>query len=220
MTARELIASDVPSLSIDQTGRDAFHLLSDHHVKHLPVVDDRQFLGLLSEEEIFNHKLYAPLREYDFSLLRRLAVRPEEHVFEVMRIMGENRLTVLPVVDAAGQYLGLIPQNELLRSFSQAASFAEPGGIIVLGMGRRDYSLANLARLVENEDAKILGAFVTSTADSDYVEVTLKFDRLELGRILASLERHDYEIKESYAESEMADNLQERYDSLMSYLNV
>lgn len=220
MTARELIASDVPSLSVEQTGRDAFHLLSDHHVKHLPVVDGRQFLGLLSEEEIFNHKLYAPLREYDFSLLRRYAVRPEEHVFEVLRVMGENRLTVLPVVDTEGAYLGLITQNELLRGFAQAASFAEPGGVIVLSMSRRDYSLANLARLVEYEDAKILGAFVTSTADSDTVEVTLKFDRLELGRILASFERHEYEIKETFAESELADSLQERYDSLMNYLNV
>lgn len=220
MTARELIASEVPSLSVEQTGRDAFHLLSDHHVKHLPVVDGRQFLGLLSEEEIFNHKLYAPLREYDFSLLRRYAVRPEEHVFEVLRVMGENRLTVLPVVDTEGAYLGLITQNELLRGFAQAASFAEPGGVIVLSMSRRDYSLANLARLVEYEDAKILSAFVTSTADSDTVEVTLKFDRLELGRILASFERHEYEIKETFAESELADTLQERYDSLMNYLNV
>ncbi len=220
MIARDLIAHDVPSLTVEHTGRDAFHLLSDHHVKHLPVVDGHQLLGVLSEEDIFHHKLYEPLREYDFSHLRRLAVRAGEHVFEVLRMMGENRLTVIPVIDDEGHYIGLITQNELLRSFSTMASFAEPGGIVVLAMSRRDYSLATLARLVEDEDTKILSSFVTSTSESDTVDVTIKLNRQDIGRVISSFERHEYEIKETFPEAVDHDNMRERYESLMSYLNV
>lgn len=220
MTAKSLIALDIPSLSVEQTGRDAFHLLSDFHVKHLPVVDNGQLVGLLSEEDIFNHKLYDPIGSYDLSMLRRFAVLENEHIFEVIRVMGDNRLTVIPVIDREGVYLGLITQNDLLRYFAGMASFSEPGAVLVLEMERRDYSLATIARIVEEDDVKILDAFITSTRDSDYVELTLKLNRTDLGRAIASLERHGYEVKETFREIEHSDSLMERYESLMNYLNM
>jgi len=220
MNAKTLIAHDIPALSIEQTGRDAFHLLSDYHVKHLPVLDGKKLVGILSEEDVFNHKLYEPISEYDFSMLRRFAVRAEEHIFEVMRVMGDNRLTVIPVVDDEGEYLGLITQNDLLRYFAQSAAFTESGSVIVLEMNRRDYSLSTISRILEEEDVKILSSFVTSSIDPETVELTLKLNRHDLGRAIASLERHDYLVKETFGDLEIADGMQERYDSFMNYLNV
>ncbi len=220
MTAETIIAYDIPALSLEQTGRDAFHALNDHHVKHLPVVDDQRLVGIISEEDIFNHKLYEPIGEYNFSMMRRFAVRNTDHLFEVMRVMGDNRLTIIPVVDAEGRYLGLVEQNDLLRLFANSAAFIEPGGILVLEMNRRDYSLGAIARIVEEEDAKILSAFVTSGPDAETVELTLKVNRQELGRVIASLERYEYAVKEMYAEHDYSESLKERYESLMNYLNV
>jgi len=220
MTAHSLIAYDIPALHTEQTGKDAFHALNDHHVKHLPVVDGRRLVGILSEEDIFNHKLYEPIGEYDFSMLRRFAVRGKDHVFEVMRTMGENRLTVIPVVDEQGNYQGLITLSDLLRFFAGAASFTEPGGVLVLEMSRRDYSLGAIARIIEEENTRILSTFVTSGTDSETLELTIKVNSQDLSRIIAALHRYEYEVKETFAEGEYGDALRERYDSLMSYLNV
>lgn len=220
MTAKNLIAHDMPALSVDHTGRDAFHLLNDHHVKHLPVVEEGRLVGLLSEEDVFNHKLYDPIRTYDFALLRRFAVRESEHIFEVIRLMGEHRLTVLPVIDEEEHYLGLVSQNDLLRYFAHTASFTQPGAVLVLEMSQRDYSLTTIARIVEEENLKILNCFVTSAPDMEYVEVTLKLNRHDVSRVKASLERHDYEVKETFSEMEYADPMRERYESLMHYLNL
>jgi acetoin utilization protein AcuB len=221
MTAHNLIAHDIPAVTVDQTGRDAFHLLNDHHVKHLPVVDGAELVGVLSEEDIFNHKLYEPIREYDFTHLRRIAVRESDHVFDIMRIMGEHRLTVIPVINDAGEYQGLIAQNELLRYFANQASFTESGAVLVLEMSRRDYDLATIARIVEEDGVKILASFVSSgVQDPENLELTLKLNRHDLGRTIASLERHEMTVKESYGEREHSESLRERYDSLMAYLNV
>ena len=220
MTAQSLIALDIPSLSVEQTGRDAFHMLSDFHVKHLPVVDEGRLVGLLSEEDIFNHKLSDPIGSFDLSMLRRFAVNGNEHIFEVMRVMGDNRLTVIPVIDEEGMYLGLISQNDLLRYFANTASFTEAGAVLVLDMPRRDYSLATITRIVEENDVKVLNAFVTSSSDPENVEVTLKLNRHDLGRVIASLERHSYEVKEMFGEVEHSDGMRDRYESFMNYLNV
>lgn len=221
MVAKQLISSEIPALTLRQTGKDAFHFLSDFHVKHLPVTaDDGRLVGIISEEDIFNHKLYEPVGEYDFSMLRHFSVSENDHVFEVMRVMGENRLTIIPVVDEAGKYLGLVSQNDLLRSFANTNSFAEPGGILVLEMPARDYSLAQIARIVEDEDSKILSAFISSGLQSETVEVTLKLNRHDLGRVIAALGRYEYEIKEFHDETEHSEAVRERYDSLMAYLNI
>jgi predicted transcriptional regulator len=220
MTAKTLIEHDIPALSLQQTGRDAFHLLSDYHVKHLPVVHEGKLVGLLSEEDVFNHKLYDPISGYDFSMMRRGAVLGDEHVFKVMRMMGDQRLTVVPVIDAEDNYLGLISQNELLRYFTQTAAFAEQGAVLVLQMPRRDYSLSTIAHIIEDEGAKVLSAFVTSSSDPELLELTLKLDRTELSRVIASLERHEYDVKETFGEVDRNYFIRDRYDALMHYLNL
>ncbi len=221
MTAHNLIAYDIPALTVEQTGRDAFHMLNDYHVKHLPVLEDGKLVGILSEEDVFNHKLYEPISSYDFSLLRRFAVMENEHIFEVMRVMGDHRLTVIPVTDAEGNYLGLISQNDLLRYFASTASFTEPGAVMVLEMNRRDYSLGTIAHIIESEDVIILSSFVTSSnEDPEMVEVTIKVNRHDISRVIASLERHEYEVKHTFSNIENANVMTERYESLMNYLNM
>jgi hypothetical protein len=87
-------------------------------------------------------------------------------------------------------------------------------------MPRRDYSLSNISHLVEDENVKILSAFVTSAPNPEYIELTLKLDRTDLSRVISSLERHDYDVKETFGELERSDFLRERYDALMHYLNL
>ncbi len=220
MTAQMLMAQDIAPLTVEQTGKDAFHAMNEHHVRHLPVVQEGRLIGIVCEEDIFNHKLNDPLAKYDFSLMPRHFVRHTDHIFDVMRIMSENRLTVVPVVDESNNYLGLIALSDLLRFFAQSTSLTEPGSVIVLELSRRDYSLALLARVVEEENAKILAAFVTSSPDSERLEVTLKLSTQNLGRVLAALARYEYDVKYTFTESDYTDALRERYESLMTYLNV
>ena len=220
MTARTLIAHDMPALTVEQTGREAFHMLNDYHVKHLPVVEDGKLVGLLSEEDIFNHKLASPLSEHDFSVLPLFHVNEHEHIFEVIKIMGDHRLTVIPVVDSEGKYLGLVQQNDVLRYFAQTASFTEHGAVLVMEMPRRDFALSTIARIFEEENVHILSAFVTSASNPEQIELTLKLDRHDLSRTIASLERHEFSVKETFGETDRSELLRDRYDALMHYLNV
>ena len=220
MTARKLIARDIPPLTTEHTGRDAFHLLSDFHVKHLPVVQDGKLMGILSEEEVFSHKISDPIGSYDLDHLRKAAVLEDEHIFGVIRLMGEQRLTLIPVIDPESNYLGVIAQNDLLRYFSHTASFTGEGAVLVLEMPKRDYSLSNITRIVEEEGIKIMNVFVTSEPDHDNMELTMKLDRTDITRAIASLERYDYRIKETFGELEKATMMRERYDALMYYLNI
>ena len=112
-------------------------------------------------------------------------------------------------------------ERQLLQSFGEMAAMNLPGGIIVLELNNNDYSLAQIARIVEDNDAKILGSYVTSSVDSMKMEVTLKINRVDLTSIIRTFLRFDYTIKASYQSSDRnIDVLRNNYDQFMMYLNV
>ncbi len=219
MIAANLLSKSIIPLKTSDTGEEALGAMSDYYVKHLPIVNNKQLLGLLSEEDILNHDVEEPLGSYQLSMNRPYAYA-DDHIYKVLHILSEFKLTVIPVVDREDNYMGMISQDDLLRFFAQIGSFTETGSIVVLEMGKRDYSLSQIARIVESENAAVLSSFITSTLDSTRIDVTIKINQPEVQRIIAAFERFDYKVKATFQEATYLDALKDRYDLLMAYLNV
>lgn len=219
MIARDLISEDIVSLKTSNTGDDALALMSEYHVRHLPIVNNKQLLGLISEEEIMEFDTEEPVGSYPLKMLHPY-VNDRDHIYDIMRLLNEYRLTVIPVVDKENNYLGVVSLHDLLKYFAESASFSERGSVIVLTVNKHNYSLAQIARIVESEGAIILNSFVTSSPDSTELQITLKVNRPDINSILATFGRFGYDITASFSETEYMDSLQEHYDSLMHYLNV
>ncbi len=219
MIASNLLSQSIVPLKTSDSGEEALSIMSDFYVRHLPIVNNKQLLGLISEDDILEHDVSEPVGSYQLSMSRPY-VHKNVHIFEVMSIMSEYNLTVIPVVDEEDNYLGLISQDDLLRFFANIGSFTEPGSILVLEMSKRDYSLSQIARIVESESAAVLSSFITTNLDSTKVDVTIKINRQEISAIKATFERFDYQIKASFQEADYFDTFKDRYDSLMSFLNV
>lgn len=194
-------------------------IMNDFYVRHLPIVNDKQLLGLISEEDILEHDAHEPVGSYQLSLIRPY-VKHNDHLYEILRLIAEYHLTLIPVVDEEENYIGLVTMEDVLQYFTKTASFSEPGSIVVLEMSRHDYQLSQIAQIVESENAAVLSAFITTSLDSIRVDVTIKINRQNIQNILATFERYEYEVKASFNEIEYLDSLRDRYDSLMAYLNV
>ncbi len=219
MVAENLISSAILPLRTSDTGEEALSIMDDFHVRHLPIVNNKQLLGLISDDDILLHNVDEAVGSYALSL-RKPYVSDNDHIYEVMRLLANDQLTVIPVVDNDNDYIGMITQEDVLNYFATTASFSETGSIVILEMKRRDYSMTEISRIVESEGAVILSSFITSSQDSLKMEVTIKINRQNIQNIISTFERFNYEIKASFNEMEYLESLQERYDSLMSYLNV
>ncbi len=219
MIASNLLSHTLVPLRTSDSGKEALSIMSDFYIKHLPIVNNKELLGVISEDDILNYDVEEAIGSYQLSL-RRPYVREKDHIYDVLRLISEENLTVIPVVDVENNYLGLISQEDLIRFFANIGSFTEPGSIIVFEMSKRDYSLTEIARIVESEEAQVLSSFITSSLNSARIDVTIKINRQDIQRIIASFERYEYQIKASFQETDFFDSLKERYDSLMAYLNV
>jgi acetoin utilization protein AcuB len=221
MIASNLLSHTLLPLRTSDTGDEALGAMSDFHVRHLPVVNNEQLLGLVSEEDILDNDPSEVLGSYSLSIQYPF-VRENDHLYEVLRLLAEHQLTVIPVVDHDNNYLGLITQEDLINYFARSGSFTVPGSILILETHRRDYSLAEIARVVESEGAAVISAFVSSSVapDTPLVDVTLKINQDNIQHIAATLERFGYTVKATFYERDYSDAFQERFDSLMTYLNV
>ncbi len=219
MLASTLISNNIVPLRTSDTGKEALSIMDEFGISHMPIVNNQQLLGLLSEEDIISSGVDEAVGSYQLNLTHP-QVREDDHIYEVMRLLGEYHLTVIPVVDLDGNYLGIITLEDLMQFFAKAGSFTEPGSLIVLEIAKRDYTLAEISRIVESENAAVLSSFVTTHLNNETVDVTVKINKQNIQSIIATFERYDYKIKGTFQESDYTDTLQERFDSLMNYLNV
>lgn len=220
MLASDLITDEIPPLKVSDTGRKALNWMDEFKVWHLPVVKNSEFIGLISESDLIdNSSSEEAISKINPNFITTY-VGEKQHIFEVVKIVSEFNLSVIPVLDVNKHYLGCISIHRLMNAIAAMPVVGEPGGIIILEMNINDYSLGEIARIVENNDAKILGTFITSHPDSTKMEVTLKINRGDLSAILQSFERFKYNVTASYHQSEHKDTLKDRYDSLMNYLNI
>lgn len=219
MIASKLVSNVISPIRTSDTGEEVITLMNVFHVKHLPIVNKEELLGVISEDDILSNNLEAPVGSYRLSLTRAY-VKGADHIFEIMNQMAEYDLTVIPVVNNEGKYEGLISMEELLFYYARSFSFAEPGSILVLELNKIDYSLAEISRIIEMENATILCSFITKGADHSSVLLTLKLNIQDIKHVVATLKRYEYNIAASFTEQIFVDNLKDHYDSLINYLNV
>jgi predicted transcriptional regulator len=220
MIAEEIISNEIPPLKTSDSGLKAIGWMEEFKIAHLPIVNHTDFLGLISEEDIYN--LNAPeeaLGNHQLSLTRPY-VRNHQHIYEVIKRVAELNLSVIPVLDDQDKYLGLITVPDLVKQLATLSAIKDHGGILVLELNERDYNLSQIAQIVESNDCRVLSIYVNSIPDSTKLEVTLKVNRTDLRAVIATFTRYNYIIKGSFMETGDADDLNKRYDLLMNYLNM
>jgi len=221
MIAKDLINDTIIALRPSDIGSDALGLMDELRVSHLPVVNETEFLGLISDSDIYNRSEFEEAVWDGKITLNRPYIYENQHVYDVLLMISEQKLTLLPVLNARNQYLGVITLTDLVQKLSAITSLNNPGGIIVLEVNQKDYLLTEIAGIVESNDAKILSLYITSHPDSTKLEITIKVNRVDIGSILQTLYRYNYLVKASWSkEDSFSDGLQDRFDSLMNYLNI
>ena len=220
MFAHDLISDAIPPLKTLDTVQKALDRMAEFRVYHLPIVNDKQILGLISENDLIEVSDYnAEIGSLSLTL-RNYWVLEEQHVYDVIRLVNELKLSVVPVLDHQKNYLGLISLGTLTEYFATLTSIREPGSIIVLEIGNRDNSLAHVAQIVESENAQILSSYVKSFPDSMKLELTLKLNRTEVSGIIASFLRYNYVVKATFNDAKSDEGSLDRYDQLMNYLDI
>lgn len=221
MLAKDLISRHIPVLKTSDTGEQALTMMEVFRVSHLPIVNNSSFLGLVSDKDIYDLKTPAEaIGNHQLSLISD-SIYESRHIYEVLDMFSSLQLTLLPVLNAQNEYLGCITLRDLAWNFSKLVSGGGPGGILVIELKARDYSLSTISRIIEENNASVLSLYASPVAESDRLQITIKLNVEDLTSIIRSFERYDYQVRGWFSNATQLDSvMKERYDSLMRYLEI
>ncbi len=218
MIAKDFINTAMPALKPEDSIEKATDLLYEYKVEQMAVVENEQYLGMVSERNLqdvpFDWEKIGdlPLAQKD------VWVREDRHIYDALRYFSpENH--IVAVLNQEKQFQGVINSRELLNQLPAFYGLSTEGGIIVLALQQHDYSLGKISQLIESEGLKVLSMSIEpDNEEINRLRLTLRLNQLDLSRIIATLERFGYEIVAYFQESETTDIAQERLGLLMRFL--
>jgi Mg/Co/Ni transporter MgtE (contains CBS domain) len=221
MLSKDLISDVIPALKTSDTGVKALYWMDIFRISHLPIVNNTEFLGLISDTDIYDMNTPdEPIGNHNLSLFSPF-VMEDKHVYEAVELISRLKLSVIPVLDTNKNYLGMITAQRLMQYMGEMFAVKNPGGILIIELNANDYSMTQIAQIVESNDAKILSMYITSPPDSLKMELTLKINRIDLTSIIQTFVRFDYTIKAQFMEHDEMDSLySNRYEQFLLYLNI
>ncbi|MEA5140653.1 CBS domain-containing protein [Arcicella rigui] len=222
MLAKDFINPMLPVLKSTDTVGEAMNWMEEFRIGQLPLIHEQEYQGLISQDILLDADEDLPI----------LALQPEfsdavvsvnQHLFEILKTVQQFDLQVVVVLDDEENFVGTIVVQELLNEFSKTLGSQEVGAVLEIAVENRSYSLSEISRLIESNNAKIISSYYTSNQSGleDAKDIlTLKLNRQDISRVIATLERFEYEIVGAYNFEAIASPDKERYDLLMKYLNI
>ena len=220
MLAGDLITDEIPPLKITDTVEMALDWMEQFKVSHLPVVKNRELIGLVAETDLIDYE--HPDEQINASKvhLLRPVIHFYQHAYDILRLMSSMNLTLIPVIDEKELYKGCITIRGLIQNMGSMTAVQSPGGVIVLELNQNDYSITQIGGIIESNDAKILSLHVSSHPDSTKMEVTIKVNREDLSRILQTFNRYNYSVKAIFQSGIFNRDFDDRLKEFMHYLNI
>jgi acetoin utilization protein AcuB len=221
MLTQELISENIPPIKLSDTGVKALKWMDEFKVAHLPVVENGKYLGIISDADILD--LTKPEERLDSQELELddIHVTSNQHIYDAMKVMSENRLSIIPVLDEESNYIGTIAMSNLMEKIASISSMTEPGSVLILEVNIQDYSLTQIAQIVEGNNARILSVFLNNNPETGSMDVTLKINKTDISGIIQTFQRYKYFIKSAFQiNTDYVEDLKNRYDALMNYLKL
>ena len=221
MIASSLLSNVVPVLKKDDTCAQALGWMDLFRVSHLPVLEGETYVGLLSDEIMYTHwSIHDTIGMLDIP--REMTfVYEDVHMYDVIGVASSRLLSVVPVLNRKEVYQGSILLTDILHNIDKLLCIDDPGGIIVLEVNKIDYSLAEVAQIVEYNEAKVLSCYVTCMPDSNKVEITLKVNTARIEPILDTFIRYRYVIKNTFVSGEdINEEMRDRYGQLLKFMEM
>ena len=212
------ITNDYKALDSQETIFDAQDRLDEISYSHFPVVEEDVYIGCIIKDDLETFDGDKKVADYRFTLEPFFA-RTTMIWLDVLEVFAKNHTNLVPVLDENNQYKGYYEIEDIIKFFHETPFLKEQGGIIIVQKGILDYSMSQVAQIVESNNGKLLGLFV-SEATTENVQITIKISLGGMNDIIQTFRRYNYEIISEHQEDNYINNLKERSDYLDKYLNI
>ena len=218
MALNQFIINDLNPVSPETLVEELQTVFKQLTYSHVPVLKEQVYLGCLSETDVYCFEPQQVVSEVLYAI-EGFFVRDSSVWLDILEAFAQNNSNIMPVLDSENNYLGYYQLIDIISLFNRTPFFSEPGGIVVIEKGHNDFSFSQISQIVESNNAKLLGAFISKT-ENDLSQITLKIGNVGLSAILREFRRYGYTIISGHEDDTFLRTLKERSAYLDTYLNL
>lgn len=218
MQIQSHIIDNIEVYSVDDSLKKIIGFFNDGTFSHVAIVEKGRFLGLVAEDDVLDFDPTKKVSDYRYNL-EAFFVRKDSNWLDVLETFARNEANILPVLGDDNEVLGYYDLTDIVGFFIDTPFFTEPGGIIVVAKGIKDYSFSEIAQIVESNNTRVIGAFITDIRN-DVIQVTIKIGTTDLNEVIQTFRRYNYNILFGNNDDQFLEDLKQRSDYLDKYLNV
>ena len=214
----DYINNDFKALQIDEQIADIQDFFEEVNFSHFPVLENDIYIGSISRNDLETYDFDKKLSDYKYAF-EPFFTRESDILLEVLEVFSKNHANLIPVLNEDNKYLGYYEIDEVIKTFQETPFLSESGTIIIVKKAILDYSMGQVAQIVESNNGKLLGIYV-SNSDLSFIEVTLKINIGDINDIVQSFRRYDYEIVSEHQQDDYISILKENANYLEKYLSI
>lgn len=218
MPLDQYIINDLKPFELNTLIRELQEVFNQLTYSHVPIQKDGIYIGCLSETDVYCFDANEKVEDVLYAI-EHFDVRKSTIWLDVLDTFALNDSNIMPVLDEHNNYLGYYQLIDVISLFRNTPFFSEAGGIIVIEKAYNDYSFSEVCQIVESNNVKVLGVFV-SRIKNDMAQITIKIENSGLSAIFETFRRYGYTIISGHEDDGLLKTLKDRSTYLDRYLNL
>lgn len=217
LIANHITKDFIPPKTNQKVGH-AMDLVTDFQLTHIPVFEGLNFVGNITRETLEEFDSAIELIEL-IDYVEDFYISENSSLFDAVQKYNNNSSNILPVLNDNKYYIGCLMMDDVTSALSSMPFIAEPGAIMTVSVAQKQFSVSEVSKIVESNNAKIIAVFVTAYQE-DKVFVTIKLVADSLSSVGETFERFGYTVVHKFFNDEKEHLIKERFDLLMKYLET
>lgn len=214
----DMIRNDYKALQSNERADSVQDFFNDTNLSHFPVLDLDEFVGSLSQNDADTFTSDKDINQYKYTF-ESFHARKEISVLDLLELFARHQTDVVPVLDDNNKYVGYYEIQDIIRLFNETPFLSETGTVLVVEKALLDYSMSQVVQIVESNNGKILGCFISdSTANT--LQISIKISAGSINDIIQTFRRYNYEIVSDHYEDNYLADLKDRSEYLTKYLSI
>jgi len=218
VNTQQYIINDIIPFNVTANILEVQNVFNQLTYSHIPVKKDGIFIGSISENDVHSFDGSKQLNDYLYSL-ETFFVRENTNWLDILEAFALHNSNIMPVLGNENTYLGYYELSDIMALFNNTPFLNEAGGIIVVEKEQRDFSFSEICQIIESNDAKILGVFI-SKMDEAIIQATIKIGHIGMNAIVQTFRRYSYHVVSKHEEDKFLEDLKDRSNYLDKYLNI
>lgn len=210
MLVQDVMQAELITITPETALPEALRLVQRRGVRHLPVVENGNLVGIVSDRDLKRAmpsaatSLSAQELNYlldrvtvgEFMTRGVITIAPMFPVEEAARLMVTEKISALPVTEG-GKLVGIVTETDVLRLFATAMGALEPSSRLDVLLGERPAGLGEAIQIVEGAGAPI-SSVMTLAGRGSAKEAVIRVATINPGAAIKALEAKGYTVRDSW----------------------